>query len=132
MKTVLLLLLAAAPWTVQAVEIRVLLVNETSADITVESSGKTPQAEVPPRESRTVSFQGTQRLRFGRTVAEYRTAALEPLARADPAPVVLQAGSNRALSVLPKGTRSPRVAIPPQPAGFPLRPSRLVDPERVR
>lgn len=131
MKTLLLLLLAALPWSAQALDVRVLLVNDTSSVIAVESSGKSVQAEVPPREARTVSFQGTQRLRYGRTTVEYRTSALEALARADPAPVVLQAGSNRSLAVLPKGTRSPRIALPPQPPGFPLRPSRTLEGQRA-
>ena len=129
MHRLLALVLATAPLLASAGEVRVLLLNDTNNDIAVETSGQTVQAEVRPREGKLVSLQISQRLRFGQATYEYRMSGLEALARADAAPVVLQANSNRALYVMPKGTRSPRLSLPPQPTGFPLKPTRRADPE---
>lgn len=123
------LLLAAAlssalPRGALALEVRILLLNDSSDDLSVEAADGTVRAEVGSKQGKAVSFQGNQRLRFGKQGFEYRIDALEALARADAAPVVLQANANRALYVMPKGTRSPRLTVPPQPSGFPLRPAR--------
>ena len=129
MHTLLVVFLAMASMAAQAAEVRVLLLNDTNADITVETPSKNVLAEVRAKEGKHVSLQSTQRLRFGQITYEYQTSSLEPLARADSAPLVIQANSNHNLYVMPKGTRSPKLSIPAQPSGFPLKPSRRVEPE---
>ena len=122
-----LLFLALAPSLVFASEVRLTLVNGTDTDITVESPDDKAQTEVLPKESKVVAFRHLQWLRFGQEAYKYNIGPIERAAKHSPNLLVVQAHTDGRLYLVPPGTPAPTLVPPPQPKGFPIKPTRKVD-----
>ena len=129
MKLLLLLsgALAFATFASLATEVQVVLVNGTSTDIEVEAQSGKPSLEVLPHESKTVLLRQPQWLRFGQEAYKYSIGPIAQHAKVTSASVVLQAHIDGKLYVVPSGTSKPLAEFPPQPKGFPLKPTRKAD-----
>ena len=127
MRLLLAAILAAATSVASAAELRIVLINGTNTDIAVESKKGEPQVEVLPQESKVVLLQQLRWLRFGQEAHKYSIGPIVQRAKHSPASLVLQANSNGWLYVVPPGTKQPQAKLPPQPKGFPLKPTRKAD-----
>lgn len=127
MKSVLAVLLVAASSAVLASGARVVLINGTVTDITVESRRDEVHNDVLPKESKLVLLRQPLWLRFGQEACKYNIGPLEQAARRTSVPLVLQAHSDGRLYLLPKGTTEWQAKPPLQPKGFPLKPTQKVD-----
>jgi hypothetical protein len=123
----LLLLLWLVPAFGSAVEPTVLLVNATQTFVSVEVGAGEPVNELLPGESKSVAVRQLRWLRFGQEANRYNLAPVKALAARSTTPLVVQAHPDGRLYILPAGTSGPSQTPPPQPRGFPLKPSRSVD-----
>ncbi|MCW5575584.1 MAG: hypothetical protein KIT13_05770 [Burkholderiales bacterium] len=96
--------------------------NNTAVDICVERKAPSGCQEILSRQSALAPIRNVQWIRFGKKTFRYHI----PKNRFMPN-LKLQAESDGKLYFVPPETALPASALPRQPAGFPLEPTRRVD-----
>ena len=96
--------------------------NNTAADVCVGEQSRTSCQKVPSKQSGRVYIRNTLWIQFGIETFRYNVprSFLKPDLR-------LQAEPDGKLYLVPPGTPLPASALPKQPVGFPLAPTRKVD-----
>ena len=125
MKIALLLALALTAIGVHAQTAQLLFLNAGITVVQVQADDRSIAAQLQPNTAATVSFNQPQWLRSGQKAYRYDTKPVLEL-RKKGKEIVLQFGPNASLYLMPRGTSVPGSA-PPQPKGFPIRPSKTFD-----
>ena len=127
MQLLLAAVLAVASSVALAGDLRVVLINGAGTDITVETKTTEAVIELLPGETKVVSPRQLQWLRFGQESYRYNVVSIKQRAAQHPGVLVLQAHADGSLYVLPSGTAKAQTKLPPQPRGFPVKPTKKVD-----
>ena len=108
----------------------VFLVNGTDTYVSVEVAEGEPELEIPPGVCDLVAIRQLRWLRFGQEARRYNLGAIRALASRSATPLALQAGPGARLYLLPPSSTSPATSFPPQPKGFPVRPTKDKDKDK--